>query len=517
MRLSRQGRLQYYRRVPQEKRHLFGGRGSFTAVLDCDPSKPTSKAAQEAWSAANEAYEQQLAGDSQADSSKWPIERSETPLSPRDAAGIAAEPLRRLMDAGDSGQITRENEDLLATVALIAEQAAAKVLNGADLNAGEAAKTKITLEIVGPLLNQLNISPDSTGVAQIQKRLLQYLQVMGKDLAKREAGDFSPSELETIAPPVPKTQLTYEQLLDQWRTDAGGLVEEGGIGVGQKRMRLYQRVIKEIIEITGKHFPGELTVADARNYTNQIQQADYAIRTKTQRISMVSNLFSIGVRFGLLDMNPFTDMRIKMPKNIRIDGYRSFTRDELQIIVDALNIDRQQEKAMITKALLCTGARCSDLADIRHQDIKQTKEGVWFFDLVHEPSSKHPHPLKGGHSDERCTPMHPWLVKQGFLKYVKPGAEGYVFPDHSSNALSGWFRRLLIKFDIYEKDRTVLHSLRGTFIDLMREARVSQDIRRAMTGHSSRDVQDKSYGEGLAQMPAVLHKELQKVDLDWLQ
>ena len=249
MRLSRQGRLQYYRRVPQEKRHLFGGRGSFTAVLDCDPSKPTSKAAQEAWSTANEAYEQQLAGDSQADSSKWPIERSETPLSPRDAAGIAAEPLRRLMDAGDSGQITRENEDLLATVALIAEQAAAKVLNGADLNAGEAAKTKITLEIVGPLLNQLHISPDSTGVAQIQKRLLQYLQVMGKDLAKREAGDFSPSELETIAPPVPKTQLTYEQLLDQWRTDAGGL-KELELRTGQQAV---QALIDELSSMLNKN------------------------------------------------------------------------------------------------------------------------------------------------------------------------------------------------------------------------------------------------------------------------
>ena len=43
-----------------------------------------------------------------------------------------------------------------------------------------------------------------------------------------------------------------------------------------------------------------------------------------------------------------------------------------------------------------------------------------------------------------------------------------------------------------------------------------QDIRHALTGHSSRSVQDKSYGEGLQQMPDVLYKELVKIDWGWL-
>ena len=92
----------------------------------------------------------------------------------------------------------------------------------------------------------------------------------------------------------------------------------------------------------------------------------------------------------------------------------------------------------------------------------------------------------------------------------------YVFGDEDNSKLSSWFKRILIKLDIYEERLTVLHSLRGTWIDLMREARLPQDVRRAITGHSSRDVQDRTYGQGLEQMPDVLAKELNKIDLSWL-
>ena len=49
-----------------------------------------------------------------------------------------------------------------------------------------------------------------------------------------------------------------------------------------------------------------------------------------------------------------------------------------------------------------------------------------------------------------------------------------------------------------------------------RDARLPEDVRRALTAHSSRDVQDRVYGEGLQFMSSVLLKELSKVDWSWL-
>lgn len=502
--------------MPPDKRHFFGNKAAFTVVLDVDPSKPRAKAAHEAWAAANAEFERRLAGEITTDTTTSTPVSNKTPLSPRDAAGIAAEPLRQLLNAGESGQISGEQEQLLASVVLIATQGMKQLLDTGDISAAEQAKEVITQKFVGDLLNQLHIRPDSQGMGQIQQRLFQYLQAFGADVAKRGAGDYSPSELEQISPPAPQSRVTFTDLLEQWLLDAGGLRTETGIGVSQKRYESYQRIIQELIEITGKHYPAELTVADARKFVNTIQSGPLAIRTKQQRIGTASNLFGVAVRYGLLESNAFGDMKIKLPKNMKEQNYRPFTKAELLSIVRELKTCRNQTRAMLVKTLLVTGARSSDISQLRHQDIKQTSEGIWYLDLVDEPDVQYPHPLKGGASDERSTPLHPWLIDQGFLSIASKDVEGYVFGDEDNSKLSSWFKRILIKLGIYEERLTVLHSLRGTWIDLMREARLPQDVRRAITGHSSRDVQDRTYGQGLEQMPDVLYKEIIKLDLSWL-
>lgn len=516
VRVNRQGRLQYYRRVPPGKRCFFQGKAAFTCVLDCDPAEPNGKAAYEAWSRANKEYERRIAQEIAPDAAETALEGQQTPISPRDAAGIASEPLRMLLNAGESGQITQEMEDLLVAVALFADSAAYQVATTGDIGAAEQAKGAITQAFVGDLLNQLRITPDAAGMAEIQKRLLQYLQVAGADAAKREAGDYSPGELERISPPVPQIQVTYADLIDQWLKDAGGYRKEKGSGVDRKRYAQYWTAVRELIQITGKHFPIELTIADVRGYINTIQESDKAIATKRARISTLTNLFAVALRYGLLDSNVFQGMQIKVPKNTRQLSYRPFTKDELRLIVKDLHNSRNQTRAMIAKALLATGARSSDVSQLRHRDIKQTDAGIYYFDFVDEPTDKYPHPLKGGASDERHTPLHPWLIDQGFLKFVQPNGEGFIFGEQKADLLSQWFQAILRRLGFYEWRVTGLHSLRGTFIDLTREARLPQDVRRALTGHSSKDVQDKTYGEGLQKMPDVLHAELIKVDLNWL-
>lgn len=385
-----------------------------------------------------------------------------------------------------------------------------------DMGPAQQAKADITQQFVGDLLDQLHIQPDTRAMQQIEHRLFQYLQPLRSDLKKQADGDFSPGELERISPPLPKSQVTFEQLLEQWLLDAGRLRTETGIGISQKRIEHYRRIVQELIQISGKHFPAELTVADARGYVNKIQEGTLAIRTKQHRVGSISNLFGIAVRYGLLESNPFGDMKIKLPKNMKEKNYRPFTKPELKAIIKELDKCMDQKRAMIAKALFVTGARSSDISQLRHRDIKQTSKGIWYFDFVDEPDVKYPHPLKGGASDERATPLHPWLIDQGFLELVNSNADGYLFGDEDNSKLSGWFKRILVKLGFYETKVTVLHSLRGTWIDLMREARLPQDVRRAVTGHSSRDVQDAVYGEGLQKMPEILFDEIKKVDLSWL-
>ena len=246
VRLTRHGRLQYFRRVPSEHRHSFGNRASFTAVLDVDPSKPRSKAAYRAWAAADEEFQRLLAAESEATTADSADALVATPLRSRDAAGIAANPWLQLLKAGELGQITAQQEEDLNAILAIA-------LTGAEWGAVTGnvtpmlqAKELITQGLVGDLLKQLHIAPDSAAMQAIQDRLFQYSEVAGTDAAKIGKVDFSAGQLERIAPPVPQSQVTYEDLVQQWLLDAGGLRTQTGIGVSQKRYDHYERVIAEV-------------------------------------------------------------------------------------------------------------------------------------------------------------------------------------------------------------------------------------------------------------------------------
>ena len=125
--------------------------------------------------------------------------------------------------------------------------------------------------------------------------------------------------------------------------------------------------------------------------------------------------------------------------------------------------------------------------------------------------------LKTKTKNNRMCPIHPRLIQEGFLE-IPRHKKGRLFADASqdSTVYSQWFKTRLLKLGIWEKKKTVLHSLRGTARDLQRQAGVPQDFRNALTGHQSKEVGERSYGLGLAMMPDKIFEQLKRVDLSWV-
>ena len=515
LRRTRSGKLEYYRRIAPELRPHLGNKAAITCVLACDSSKPGSKAVQTAWATVHAEVEAQIEA---AQAALAPLAKplpQMTALSPRDVAGIAAEPWRTLLEAGDTGQITADMERMLAEVALTAMRGVASAMNTGDFSLTKQANADVTELLLGNVLSQLQISPDPQALAQIHQRLVGYVPMVAGDLEKRKVGDYSPADIESKPPPLPKSLATFDMLLDRWLIESGGVRESDGIGISQDRIKKYNYVIRLIKEHSGKQFPAELNVADARSFVAHLQQQEGSPTTKQNKLQTLNNLMRIGLRTGLINTNPFEGMMLKIPKGATIHSYRSFTNDELIKIFEYLNTLGSNERSMLVTALLMTGARCADISYLRHTDVKKNADGVWYFDFVDDPDGLYPHSLKGGTSDERHTPLHPSLIERGFLKLVDTSASGYVFSCQNTDVISAWFRRLLNKLNLYEKG-VALHGMRATCIDAMRKARLPIDVRRAMTAHSSRDVQDRTYGEGLQNMESVLFKEISQVDWSWL-
>ena len=117
----------------------------------------------------------------------------------------------------------------------------------------------------------------------------------------------------------------------------------------------------------------------------------------------------------------------------------------------------------------------------------------------------------------RLIPVHPELVKFGFLAYVrmmKAQGETRVFPELSkgktgyySDPYQKWFKRLMASVNA-TAPRTSFHSFRHSFRDALREAGITEEIVRQLCGWSGSGM-ESTYGSGFK--PSTLANEIAKV------
>ena len=430
------------------------------------------------------------------------------PLSKRDVAGIAGQVLLDIRAAVSEQQMMSDRyAQALVALAIKTKQQGISGISLADMAV-----------IARPVLNQLDIDPSAADMERIGEALLEYLPVMQADMAKLAHLDYSPPRLAEVAPAAPRRQTSWRDLFNAWVQSTGGVLETDGYGVSQERQQPYQVAIAEFQKNLSTEPPSALTITDARAYVGWLEQhSDLAPRTQQGRLTCIKNLLKIGVQKGLVDANPFAELTISTPAGLSDElGYRAFTKEELIAIFETQKTETSLHYRLVPYVLIATGCRLSEALQLRTTDIKKTDAGIWYIDWRHEPTAELPMLLKTKAKNNRCCPMHPLLVEAGLSELASKKTVRVFRDAPSSTAFSQWFKKKLVELEMWEKKKTVLHSLRGSARDLWREAGLPQDYRNALTGHQSKEVGESSYGQGLSQMPDVVYKQLIKVDLAWL-
>ena len=167
---------------------------------------------------------------------------------------------------------------------------------------------------------------------------------------------------------------------------------------------------------------------------------------------------------------------------------------------------------------LFTGCRLAEIVQLDVSDIR-TYAGVRFFDI----NDKEEKTLKTK-SSKRQIPIHPELVKIGFLDYVKKRKEAgdkRLFPEIRkskadgtySSTFSKWFNNFLTRTGVKTK-LNCFHSFRHGFEDACRNADISGDKTDVLQGHKLPGMRGE-YGEGFKLVD--LKKAVEKIsypDLD---
>jgi integrase len=150
---------------------------------------------------------------------------------------------------------------------------------------------------------------------------------------------------------------------------------------------------------------------------------------------------------------------------------------------------------------LFSGARQNELASLSVSDVRTddaTKVTAIFITKDRERGKR----LKTRQS-ERAIPVHPELVKLGFLDFVQDiryaqGDDAWLFPliapeTKGVKAWSKWFGRYIRSIGITDPAK-VFHSFRHNFKDALRAAGVGQEVHDALTGHGTRGEVSREYG-----------------------
>lgn len=226
--------------------------------------------------------------------------------------------------------------------------------------------------------------------------------------------------------------------------------------------------------------------------------------TVTKQLGALHSLLQIAMDRDMLTVNVAAGVRIKGTK---------VSSDRLPYSIDDLNnifsspIYTQglrpkpgagEASYWIPLIALYTGARLNEIGQLTRDDIRQTGD-VWYFHISNEADGS----SVKTNSSKRDVPIHPELIRLGFLEYAQSHPQGYsIFPllkgakgrQLTYNFSKWWGRWARETLGITDR-RKVFHSFRHAFKDACRNSGIPKDVNDAFTGHAGSDV-GSTYGVG---------------------
>jgi integrase len=261
-----------------------------------------------------------------------------------------------------------------------------------------------------------------------------------------------------------------------------------------------KRALERFTESVGPKYVTEIEKAHAYRFAKHLDNEGYANKTIRTHLSFVSPFLSWLEREEIIKSSPFTNLVLKSYGN-KSQGYRPFSRTEL---TELFSLKMKPDHRLLFAILISTGMRLDEAALLNHEDIKISEDGIKHYDLTGSSVVKN----KGS---KRLVPVHP-SVKI-------PNGQGRLFPRFKTNAdgktnttLSSALMKHIRK--VTDDKKKVVHSLRGTFKDMLRDVDVSKEINDFITGHSSGDEASK-YGSGPSLQ--VRLEAITKLNLDFIK
>ncbi|WP_297778512.1 site-specific integrase [uncultured Roseovarius sp.] len=373
--------------------------------------------------------------------------------------------------------------------------------------------------LVGPMtdkfLNQLGIlvPPESRSklLAEVAGALTEAIYVTK---AKAE-GDYSVTGETAKYPPLeaprkpvnetPSAELTLQGVIDnQVRNRAAG---RDAKPLPATTVNKYRLAAKEFEEFRGTGVIATITPREADAWKlKMLEEAKLGNRTVRNRVENVRTVvgWAMAQSFGELFANGNPFYLIELPSYTETPSdMRAFTSEEARQVLRAARKETNVDLRWLPWLCAYSGARINEVAQLTKAD---------FFEVDGEPFYRLT--TMGGktlktQSSERRVPVHPDLIAEGLLDFVKASEDApkeRLFPPRSQGNVRDWVRNDL---KITRPELQPNHGWRHLFEDKCMADGVTDSAKDFITGRST-GKSGAMYGKSEASLPG-LAREMRKI------
>ena len=298
--------------------------------------------------------------------------------------------------------------------------------------------------------------------------------------------------------------------------------------LSREQCREFVKFLPTIPAYATQHYKS-MTLGDAAEaFASRNGKPAYRTTEGQKHLQVLIAALDMAVDEGWINRNPFRGLRIAKPsadrkKHISAgETYAAFSVDQLNkvfalpLFTGCINdengchqpgpniIRRHRYWAPIIG--LWTGMRMNEILQLEKSDLG-CEDGIQFIRVTDEEGigfkgTKLRKRLKTSNSLRRI-PIHPELVRFGFVAWANEQDDGRLFPEAGAGSsekpsatYSKRFRSNLKAAGVWEARRFVFHSFRNTFNDALREAGVEVELREAINGWRPQGRMDAKYGSG---------------------
>lgn len=270
----------------------------------------------------------------------------------------------------------------------------------------------------------------------------------------------------------------------------------------QKTRDAARRQIERFVDMIGNLKLDQIEKSHAYDYAQALDDAGYAHKTIRSSVSAISTMLEWCERKRLVKLSPFVNLKLAN-YGTAAKSYRPFEKSELhQIFSQGMPA---QERTLMS-ILITTGMRLDEAALLTWERVKEV-DGIRYISLFEEGS---------GAVIVKNSQSNRLVALPDCLRLPERGS-GRLFDyraDRDGKAENAASRALMkVIRQVTDDKMKVVHSLRGTLKDLLRDAGVTKEVNDFITGHSQGDEAGK-YGSG----PSLetKYKAVNAVEHPWL-